>query len=302
VPVRSSAPAFTLIELLVVIAIIAILAGMLLPALAKAKMRAQATKCMSNLKQIGTANRLYEDDCKDKLPFASVRWNASGCIWSWDDLLHPYLGGSLTWPQLNGPSIPYANTLKVLQCPSDTTGYGVFAINTVAKRTYSMPRHQQGNAGLSGNFFFSYDASGASSWPPSSINLCGVGLYWATDQAGQFNNWNLADPLTGSNGGPYPYQQSAVRDSMLQDQVGTILITEQCDPNNYQSYNGSAFIYCATNQPGGGLNLANYHNNYINYLMADGHVEALMPADTLGRTNRSVLTRQTGMWTISSQD
>jgi len=103
--------AFTLVELLVTIAIIAILAGLLLPALSRASENGKRTSCAGNLRQINLAIRLYAGDNSDSwpvLPNPNPYPNGIGAFYK--ELVKSYLG-------LTGPPLPNE---KVFICPSDT--------------------------------------------------------------------------------------------------------------------------------------------------------------------------------------
>lgn len=122
---QSGNGAFTLIELLVVIAIIAILAGLLLPALAKAKEKAKQIQCVSQNKQIGISLAMYVDDNSGFFPIVSYL-DANGNQIEWPKELNSYL------PQKGGLVTSVAN--QVFDCPSTIYPGVLFADMT---RTYA---------------------------------------------------------------------------------------------------------------------------------------------------------------------
>lgn len=279
---RSFLTAFTLIELLVVIAIIAILAALLLPALSRAKAKAQRLQCLSQMKQLGLGIQLFVNDHDDKYPPAAYRTGDYMYQLSWDDYIHRNIGGTDSDDDLELGITNPTKVPKILKCPADqiqvSISWGAFA----TRRSYSL-----NFAGFADNLIL----------PPAKF---GVGVYIA--------NNNGSRPL---------WDPPGYKSSVVKDHAGTILLAEVPNGENMAGNDWPSFCAGPVNSSGnfGGLtpdcfqigsSTYNYgaveyglHSYRFNYLFHDGHVSTLKYTDTVGTGTTNA---PRGMWTMLAGD
>jgi prepilin-type N-terminal cleavage/methylation domain-containing protein/prepilin-type processing-associated H-X9-DG protein len=149
---------FTLIELLVVIAIIAVLAGMLLPALSKAKAKGQGIQCLNNLRQLGLAWVMYADDNQGRIvPNHGNVYGQQTWVTGWLDFSSSYDNINVDYLINNekdgnyGLLGPYLKNAAVFRCPADKSQVTIFGRLMNRVRSMSMNNWTGGNVYCSGN-------------------------------------------------------------------------------------------------------------------------------------------------------
>ncbi len=274
--IRTRGNGFTLVELLVVIGIIALLIAVLLPALSTARSAARRVACASNLRQLGTAFKLYGLEHRDYCPYSG--WDSTPNLpiatISWDDLIAPYVGVKLTDTQFVSGSYIVAMAAwpkaPVTLCPSDSSSPG--------KRTYRMSSHANRS-----------DDGRIRPWTGAL----------GTIQRGSISGYPLRS-ATQPEQMKFASMRNATKLILLTETMGADLASDRGVGNWLGASIGTASDQIASPRAQA------MHRGRFNYLMADGHVSLMSPVETVQGQNPALVvvpgTLCYGMWSVAPND
>jgi prepilin-type N-terminal cleavage/methylation domain-containing protein/prepilin-type processing-associated H-X9-DG protein len=266
---------FTLIEILVVISIIALLIGIVLPALRRARATAQRIECASNQKQVGLGFHLYAADHQGYIPFAVNRID-SKTRWSFDDAIAEYIGSNLSSTEKDEKNLPANKANEILICPSDQAQDA-----KRAKRSYAMVQAQMladdTPAGVASTFTVkaSFGSIPAKLGPQFRIG--------SSDIPQASSTLLMSGRSFQANGVVFPINsQGSIEDAVMEN-------ADQQMPGIDSFGRIVMHTHGSKNKP------------VYNYLFVDGHVSPYEPEQTIGNVDVSSDQPQ-GYWTRSVQD